>query len=175
MHRLAHAGSARGRQDHRKTGTLDTAVAAVPVLRANRAAVGLHDLPGDGEPQTGILAELVALRTVRIKALENAVDVLGANAGTIVIHNYDDPLRFAARCDAQPSLGPGERQRIVDQIVEYLAEAAVVSEHVEGVFPPAPVLERQPDLVLVGDPCLTGYRHHRLKQAGQIDRLRRLA
>src|SRR5688572_5675085 len=65
-------------QGHREAGALD-ALGAQPVLGPDGATMRFHDLARDGQPQPRILAELVAFRTVGIEALENAVDILGAD------------------------------------------------------------------------------------------------
>ena len=96
--RLAHAARlspGAGRTTVKRAPS--TAVAATPVLGADRAAMRLDDLPRDGEAEPGILAELVALRAVGVEALEDALDVLGADAGTVVVDDHHDPLRIAPR------------------------------------------------------------------------------
>ena len=49
----------------------------------------LGDLPADRQAETGVLAEVLAFGTVGVEALEDPVDVLGANAGPVVL-DLDD-------------------------------------------------------------------------------------
>ena len=62
--------------------------ARLPVLGDDGAAMRLDDLPRDGEAEPGILAELVGLRAVGVEALEDALDVVGADAGPVVVDGH---------------------------------------------------------------------------------------
>ena len=67
---------------------------AIAVLGPDAAAMGLDDLPGDREAETRILAE-GALRPVGVEALENAVEIVRPDAGTLVL---DAEFDIVVRC-----------------------------------------------------------------------------
>src|SRR5690349_8502917 len=87
----------RKRQD--ETGAGNLAARIQHVLSLQRAAMGLGDLAGDGETETRILAEILSLRPVGVEAFEDAVDVFGLNARSIVL-DIDDAA----------AAGPGQAQ-----------------------------------------------------------------
>src|SRR5690606_30772583 len=61
------------------------AVRGPPVLRRDRAAVRLHDLPGDAEPEARVAAERLALGPKRIEAVEQPFYVLFRHARAFVL------------------------------------------------------------------------------------------
>src|SRR5688500_6042285 len=135
----------------------------------------LHDLPGDGEAEPRILAELVAFRPVRIETLEDVLDVLRADAGAVVVDRDEDPSRLAAGSNANATVGGREGKRVVDQVIEDLTQAAVMAEHVERVLPASAVVQRQLNLPPVFDPGFAGDRDDRLQQPRHVYGLGRFA
>ncbi len=84
-------GYSLGRKRHYEARAADLArLAARDVLGRQRAAMRLDDLPADRQAEAGILAERLAGRPVGIEALEDAVDVVGADARAVVVDGNDD-------------------------------------------------------------------------------------
>ena len=88
----------------------------------------------DRQAEAGILAERgFLLGAVGVEALEDALELVGANARAVVL---DDDLDRCPRSAAQqrraPSVRSAERAGIVDEVVEHLAEPAVVAEDEVG-------------------------------------------
>src|SRR6185312_9609332 len=82
----AATGSGLGRQGQGEARAPDVArLGARDIFRPQGAAMGLHDLPADGQAQPRVLAEGLAGGTVGVEALEDAVDVVGADAGPVVV------------------------------------------------------------------------------------------
>ena len=86
-----------GRQGDGEARAPDLArLGAGNVLGGQRAAMRLDDLPADRQAEAGILAERLARRPVGVEALEDAVDVVGADARAVVVDGQDDvPCRRA--------------------------------------------------------------------------------
>ena len=85
---------------------------AEDVLGRQRAAMRLDDLPADRQAEAGILAERLAGRPVGVEALEDAVDVVGADARAIVVDGQTMNLPAARDSDTvmrPPSSGTKER------------------------------------------------------------------
>ena len=90
------------------------------VCRGNRAAMGFHNLPGDGKTQAGMYAEIL-LGPVGEKALENALNGLARMPGPLssTVTMILSPVRSndSMHLAMQWRKGKG----IVDQIAEHLA------------------------------------------------------
>src|ERR1044072_8843307 len=91
-------------------------------LRADAAAVVLHDLAGDRQPDPG-----ARIAVARVQALEHAEDhlgVLGVDADSVVV-DREAPLRVLA-LRAHAHLGHGadghELDRVGDQVLQELGE-----------------------------------------------------
>ena len=73
--------------------------------------MGLDDLLGDRQAEAGVLAERFLLGAVGVEALEDALELVGADAGTFVV---DDDLDLvlagrAASRDRAAVVGENER------------------------------------------------------------------
>src|SRR5689334_3389534 len=81
------------------------------VLALDGAAMRFDDLARDGEAQARMVAEMLALGAVGVKALEDARDI-AADARALVAHrDGDEPLAGGDRDGDCPALGR-ERYRI---------------------------------------------------------------
>src|SRR5262245_51380552 len=90
----------------------------------------LDDLAADRQAEAGVLAESLARRTIRIKALEDAVDVVGADAGAVVVDGDDDMAAAARHADDDAAIFLGhEGSGVLDQIGDDLAESQVMADH----------------------------------------------
>ena len=88
--------------------------------------MGLDDLLGDGQPEAGILPKTL-VRPVGIEALENLLQRLRPHARTVVIDDNLD-IRFEPPAgDSNSAAERRERTRIVDQVVDDLTEARIVT------------------------------------------------
>src|SRR5690606_38029973 len=98
------------------------------ILRCQRTAMGLDDLPADRQAQPGVLAERFASRPVRIEPFEDPLDIVSADAGAVIVHG-------------EQNAGAGPRQRqfyvplpfrhegtcILDQVGEDLTKPQVMA------------------------------------------------
>src|SRR5690606_3851185 len=100
------------------------------VLRGQRAAMRLDDLAADRQPEPRILAEGLAGRPVGVEALEDAVDVVDADAGAIVVDGQHDPLADARQRNRYAA-GPfgHEGTGVLDQVGDDLAKPEVGAGH----------------------------------------------
>ena len=96
-----------------------------------RAAMGLDDLLGDRQAEPGILPEAL-MRPVGVEALEDLLERVRADAGAVVVDHDLDLVLEPAAGDAHGAAGRRERARIVDQIVDHLAEPRIVARHHES-------------------------------------------
>src|SRR5690606_17218157 len=88
--RAAAEASLIGWQGDDEAGAANRAgLAAWNVLGRQRAAMAFHDLPADRQAKPRILAERLACRAVGVEALEDAFDIVGADAGSIVLDRED--------------------------------------------------------------------------------------
>src|SRR4029079_5012439 len=125
MHREACAENHR-----RRAGVL---ARPRPVLRPDAALVCLDDLLGDGEAKARILPEgLLAALAVGVEALEDPLELVGPDAGTVILHHDLDGTVPPARDHPHRAVLAAERAGVVDQVVENLAEAAVVADDDKG-------------------------------------------
>ena len=69
----------------------------------------LDDLLGDRQAETGILPEAL-MRPVGIEALENLIDGVGPDAGTVIVHDDLDLVLQPARRHPHHAVG-GENER----------------------------------------------------------------
>src|SRR5687767_987113 len=143
----------------------------VTVLGPDTAAMGLHDLLGDAQAQTRILAE-IAFRPVGVEAVENLVEILGPDARPIVLDAKLDIAARSAQAHMHLRAGLGERSGIVDEIAHHLPQAIVMTEHAEGrllIYALGPGRHFEPDLGGTQAACLIGKRDDGFEQAAQVD------
>src|SRR3954452_4590384 len=89
MHGCWPIPSSRRRQSEDEAGSSRGRIAvgidrARPVLGPDPPAMGVDDLLGDREPETGILAEAL-MRPVGVEALEDTLQGVLANARTVIV------------------------------------------------------------------------------------------
>src|SRR5260370_23935950 len=94
----------------------------------DRAAVGLHDLPADRPAQPRMLAQMLG-RALRVEALEDRFEVVLGDAVALVVDGDDEgaAARLAAELDHDARALRAERQRVIDDVAEHLAVAAVMA------------------------------------------------
>src|SRR5690242_12962196 len=98
------------------------------VLGVERAAMRLHDLPADRQAEARVLAEGLVGRAIGIEALENPIDALGADAGSVVLYRDDGMARGPRQGDDDAAIVLGhEGARVLDQVAEDLSEPEVVT------------------------------------------------
>src|SRR6476659_1723814 len=131
------------------------------VLGPQPAAVGLDDLLGNRKAETRVLAETV-LRPVGVEPLENIVEGLGPDARTVVVHHDLDRIAELAAGHAHGRIGLRERARVVDQVVDHLAEPRIVARDDEGEW--SATLKRDGDLRAIGLTGLVLHRDHRVEE-----------
>ena len=134
----------------------------------------IHDLLGDRQAQTGVGTE-ASLRPVGVEALEHALQIVGADAGSAIIDAELDLGADTAHAHRQPGAGTGEGACIVDQVAHHLAQARVMPHHPIG---PGAVHARrrhgnlEGDLGLVLLAGVVGVAHDRFEELGQVEGLR---
>src|SRR5581483_3338558 len=128
----AHSFTRRGGNADREACAQHAAVGGTPVGGADRAAIGLHDLPADREAEPRVLAEMLG-GTLGVEALEDRFEVLLRNAAAFVVDCDDEraAARLAGQFDDDVRIGRTEGERIVDDIAQDLAIAAVVAMRAE--------------------------------------------
>src|ERR1019366_4325922 len=113
-------------------GQLDDERAPSARLRhhANRAAVRLHHMTRDGQPEPRSLPIALARAVGLPEALKDAGEVLGPDADPGVAHHQLDPalLEEGTRADRDPALRRGELDRVVNQVAQHLTEPSGVTE-----------------------------------------------
>src|SRR6476661_5633008 len=90
-----------------------------------------HDLPRDVKAEPGVLPEIL-LRPVGVEALEDALEIFLGNARALVL---DGDLDFGTDPPRHHRYAPArrrERDRIVEQIDDDLAQAAVMAGDAVG-------------------------------------------
>ena len=92
------------------------------VLDPDGAAMRLDDLFGNRETEAGILAEPL-VRTIGVEALKNLFERIGPDAWAVIVDADFDLVLQPTAGDAHRSARRRERARILDQIVDHLAEA----------------------------------------------------
>ena len=100
------------------------------------AVMGLDDLLGDRQAEAGILAEAL-VRPVGVEALEDLLERVRPHARPVVVDDDLDLGLEPPAGDAHGAAGRRERARIVDQVVDHLAEPRIVAGHHEGARPAA--------------------------------------
>lgn len=89
-------------------------------FRTNRASVSKHDVFGDGETEAGAARFAGAGFIDPVKTLEQARQVLGADARSEVLNEKLHCMRNGSRAKDHASSGRAVFQRIVDEIREHL-------------------------------------------------------
>src|SRR5229473_1131373 len=118
----------------------------------DRAAIGFHDLPADRQAQARMLAEMLG-RALRIETLEDRFEVVLGDAVALVVDGDDEraAARLAAELDHDARAWWAERQRIVDDVAEHLAVAAVMAVRGERRVGGEPVLDLDARFLRGGD------------------------
>ena len=107
-----------------RQGELEDGAAARMGGGAERAVVGLDDGARDRQAQAGVLVARVGLvRTGAEEAVEDAAEVLGRDAGASVAHPDDRGRADAPDLHLDGHPRRREAARVVEQVVEDLAEA----------------------------------------------------
>src|SRR5579871_3656670 len=113
-----------------------------PVLDPDGAAVRFGDLLGNGKSEAGILPETL-MRAIGVEALKYLVHGVGSHPRAVVIDENLDMIFQASAGDAHRAAWRGERTRVLNQVVDDLAEARIMPGHLEGA---GVTLEPQRDL-----------------------------
>ena len=100
----------------------ETAAAAASVANLDAAAMRQNDRPADGQPEPvpGHLRVPGAL--VSVARLEDALAVLGGDAGTLVLYRQ---LQFAVMRDPSRNADWGAWRRIFDPVLDQVGEHAL--------------------------------------------------
>src|SRR4051794_9379223 len=96
------------------------------ILGPDAAAMGFDDLLRNRQAQAGVLAKAL-VRAVGVKAFEDFLQRVLADARAVVI---DDDLDFGAHAaadDADLAAGIGERLRVDQQVGDHLPQPRIVS------------------------------------------------
>src|SRR6202022_1159665 len=113
------------------------------VLGTDTSAMRFDDLARDRQAEAGVLAEAL-MRTVGVETLEDALHRFRLDAGAVVVDCDLDRVAQPLGCNAHCSAPRREGGRVLDQIVDHLAEARVMPRHHESARHAA--LECQYDL-----------------------------
>src|SRR5690606_13923958 len=129
--RAASETSLIGWQGDDEAGAANLAgLAAWNVLGRQRASMAFHDLPADRQAKPRILAERLACRAVGVEALENAFDIVGTDARSIVLDREDvEPARARQGNGDLAAILRHEGTRIVDEVGDDLAKPQIVPLH----------------------------------------------
>src|SRR3982074_1023569 len=158
-----------GRHANGEAGGQHAAVRSPASGGGERAAVGLHDLPADRQAQPRMLAEMLG-RALRVETLEDRFEVVLGDAVAFVVDGDDEgaAARFTAELDHDARAWRAERQRIIDDVAEHLAVAAVMAVRGEGRVGGEPVLDLDARLLRGGDGVVA---HHVTQQRVQVSRV----
>src|SRR5690606_29176538 len=86
---------------------------------------GADDLARDGEPEARVLAtDGLGIGAVSVEAIEDDGEAILRNAGTFVLHGQLDGAADAAHVDRHRALLWRERDGVVDEVGQHLAETA---------------------------------------------------
>src|SRR5579859_3355192 len=121
------------RQLQRKPRASHIALRVGPVGGDDAAAMGFGDLLGDREAQARMGAELFFLRALGIEALEDGVELVGRNAGAVILDRDDDLAAQAPAGQDDRAARRAERQGIGQQIAHDLAEARFQARDIERI------------------------------------------
>src|SRR5688572_5047162 len=124
------------------------AAAVMPVLGADRAAMALDRGPGDGEAEARMLAEILAVGTEAVEALEDRFARFGRHAGPFILDADDRVAADPGRADLDQAAGRREGDGIVDEIVDRAGKPRFVAH--DHRASDARTAEGQPDLALAG-------------------------
>ena len=98
-------------------------------LGADGAAVGEHDVLGDGKAETGTSGFARAGFIDAIKAFEQAREMLRGDAGAEILDEKFDSVRNRARAKDDSSAGSAVLQGIVDQVGKDLMDGFAIGEN----------------------------------------------
>ena len=101
---------------------------------ADRAAMGEHDVLGDGEAQTGASGLAGASFIDAVETLEEAGQVLGGNAGTEIADEEFYGVRDGASAEHDASAGSTIFHGIVDQVGKDLMDGFAVCEYARQIL-----------------------------------------
>ncbi len=105
------------------------------IFRRQRAAMGLDDLAADRKTETGILAESLRCRTIRVETFEDAFDILNRNARTVILDKHAQAAAFTAqRHHDTPGIVGHERTGIFNQVAHHLTETQIVTGNIETLL-----------------------------------------
>ena len=101
-----------------------------------RAVMSLDDLPRDRQAKPRVLAEGGLVGTVGVEAFEDALELVGADARAVVLDENLEAVLGRPQDDADAPVLAAEGAGIVDEVVEHLAEPAVMAEDEIGARAP---------------------------------------
>src|SRR5262249_56142346 len=130
------------------------------------AVMSLHDLLRDRQAQPRVLTEIL-LRAISIKPLEDLIDRIRPDAGTIVIDGDEYFAPGAAAGHPHRAAGRRERAGIVDQVVHDLAQPGIMTLHPENA---RRAFEREDDRRTAFALALVRHGHHAVHHLAQSAR-----
>ena len=101
-------------------------------LGADDAAMGEHDVLGNGQPQPGAAGFAGTGLVYPVEALKQAGQVFGRNAGTEILHIKFDASGDGTSSQHNPPPGMSVFQRIVHQVRENLMDGLGIGSHLGG-------------------------------------------
>src|SRR5512132_2275785 len=119
-------GGQRGRLDREGEG--EGAARPDDALGPDAAAVGLDQLPAEGQAEPAAAAGPGPGRVQPIEAVEHPAQMLGGDPGAGVGHGQPGPVGRLPDPDPDRAAGSGELDRVVDQVGDHLGETGPVAE-----------------------------------------------
>src|SRR5687768_14111675 len=92
---------------HRPFTTQPRHRGAIAIFGPDTAAVSFDDLLGDAQAEPRVFAE-IAFRPVGIEAIENLVEIFGADSRSLILDTEFDIAARAAQAHPHLRVGPGE-------------------------------------------------------------------
>src|SRR6202453_5120597 len=133
------------------------------MLYPDGAAVRVHDLLRDRKPKAGVLTEAL-LGTIGVKAFKHFLKRIGLHTRAVIVDvNFNMALQPPAG-DAHRASRRREGARILDQIVDDLTKAGVMSWDLKG--PCTTAFETQRDAHTVVALHLVCHRDHGIEEPG---------
>src|SRR5689334_16724492 len=93
----------------------------------------LNNLPANRKPKTGVLAELLALRPLRVEALEHALELALGDAGSVILNADLDHVARLPSAERDLSPGRSERLGVRDKVPKHLDKPPLYSPHDQTV------------------------------------------